>query len=78
MHPFMLLPPPRNCLHNIDFLCKMRHIEKSEDHFSICLIDPFQNGADFFEKVNDFCKNPVDFFPRGADYLKKTGRRLGR
>ncbi len=54
MHPFMLLLLPRNCLHNIDFLCKMRHIEKSEDHFSICLIEPFQNGADFFEKVNDF------------------------
>ena len=46
------------------FCAEMRHIEKSQRDFSICLMVIFSNGADFL-------KNLVDFFSWGVDFLEQ-------
>ena len=42
----------------------MRHREKSNSDFSLCLIHFFPNSADFFPNGVDFLKNLADFLQK--------------
>ena len=54
------------------FCAKMRHIEKSDATFLYVSCNFFQNGADFFQKVNEIFQNGVDYFSWGAVFLGKS------
>ena len=69
MLPEMLLGPMDMHLHNIDFLCKMRHREKSRSTFLYVSFTISQKGADFFQWGAAIFQNGADFFENGADFL---------